>query len=142
MSEPAYQDRYNNTGGMMSKHDGCKKQFIHLARAWYGDANGVQRSGEPGDNISIGFDHPDGGTTGEFSIEWVDLGRDVCPQLKVFDDGWSALWEFRDVLEKMAALDGTNPSPEIICKLLESCGIEDTTPVKNPNLHLEGYFIP
>jgi len=128
--------------GMMNKHDGCKRRFVHLARAWYGEANGIFNSGEPGDSISIGFDHPDGGSTGEFSIEWMWVGRDICPQLKVFDDGWDALWEFRDALEKMAALDGTNPGPEIICKLLESCGIEDTTPVKDPNRPISWQFIP
>lgn len=114
----------------MSKHEGCKRQFTHLKRAWYGSAN-LPR-GKKVDSVTMGFYDEEGGTSGEFSMEWEDLGTHVHPRLCAFDDSWSALWEFRDFLEALAQMDGEDPTPEEICALLESMGVEDDTPEKNP----------
>lgn len=114
----------------MKDHTECKRKFINLSRAWYGDAN--LRGSEVLDEITIGFYHPDGGTTGEFTIRWIELGGEITPMLCSYDDSWDALWQFRDVLKKMVAKDGENPSPTEMCELLESCGIEDATPTKSP----------
>lgn len=110
----------------MKDHADCKRQFIQLSRAWYADAN--LRGGEVIDEITMGFYHKDGGTTGEFAIRWIELSGSKTPMLCSFDDSWDALWQFRDVLEVMATMDGTNPTPEEICKMLVSVGVEDNTP--------------
>ena len=115
----------------MNKHSECKRQFIQLSRAWYRDV--TLRNSELIDEIMIGFYHPGGGTTGEFAIRWVELGGSPAGMLCSFDDSWSALWEFRDLLERLSGLDGLNPSPGEIVKLLEELGVEDATPAKSPH---------
>jgi hypothetical protein len=84
------------------------------------------------DEINLGFYDDDGGTTGEFCFRWVMLGNKPVPKIVAFDDSWDALWQFRDVLEKLAVLDDTNPTPGTIRSLLTSLGVEDTTKTKNP----------
>lgn len=79
------------------------------------------------DEINIGFYHPDGGTTGEFQITWSELAGNIVPRLEVFDDGWHALFQFNDMLEQMAKVDGENIKPGDFCKLLVALGIEDMT---------------
>jgi len=106
----------------MNKHKDCKRGFIQLSRAWYADAclKGI-------DDITIGFYHPEGGTTGEFSIKWEKLGGKVVPKLTAFDDAWDALLNFKDLLELMATVDSQNITPNEFCILLRSLGIEDRT---------------
>jgi len=70
---------------------------------------------------------PDGGTTGEFDIHWFELAGARVPKLCVYDDAWSALWQFRDVLEALKDIDGQSAPPEKICELLVSCGVHDAS---------------
>ena len=77
--------------------------------------------------------HPDGGTTGEFSIEWKALGGKVVPQLCSWDDSWSALSTFGDVLQRLGQIDGENATPEQVAALLIECGFEDRTERTPPN---------
>lgn len=114
---------------MDSQHEGDERQFYQHSRAWWG--KDVPLSNNTIEEINIGFYCPDGGTSGEFCIEWISLNNQNVPRLKAFEDSWSALWEFRDVLEKLAELDSTNPSPEEICELLKSCNVKDATPTEN-----------
>jgi hypothetical protein len=110
---------------MMADHSECKRQFRHLSRAWYGKE--VLRDSKAVDEIMIGFYHPEGGSTGEFVIEWISMAGTLTPRLKAFDDSWSALWEFRDLLEIMAVHDGEDLTPEAMCGVLAGCGISDAT---------------
>lgn len=109
----------------MKNHDGCKRGFTHLAASWYGKA--CLAHDQYVDQVTIGFYHPDGGTTGEFAIRWMNLSGKVTPYLKAFDDSWHALYEFHDVLAKLAEHDSENMPPEAICALLVQCGVEDMT---------------
>ena len=109
----------------MKKHDECKRGFTHLSAAWYGKA--CLADGEKVDEVMIGFYHPKGGTTGEFAIRWTHLGGKITPRLEAFDDAWHALYEFRDVLAKLAEHDSEDLPPADICALLVSCGVEDMT---------------
>lgn len=113
------------------KHQGCRRQFIHLSRAYYAPVILAAKKNVV-DEINIGFYHPEGGTSGEFHISWIKLGCGIAPRLEAFNDSWDALWQFRDVLEKMAAIDGQNITPDEFCHLLLSCGVEDVTPVEAP----------
>jgi len=112
----------------MKDHTGCKRGFTQLSKAWYGPAN-LERSTNV-DEMSIGFYHPEGGTTGEFQIVWEELAGKITPRLMAYDDGWNALFNFGDMLESMADIDGEDISPDEFCKLLESLGIENMTPVE------------
>ena len=109
---------------MDKKHYGCKRMFTQLSRAWYAEAN---LRHDLLDEIMIGFYHPGGGTTGEFAIRWEELGGESTPRLEAFDDSWSALWEFRDLLEKLAEVDDQDITPVQLCDILISLGIEDNT---------------
>ena len=113
----------------MSKHDECSRRFIQLSKAWYADAN-LART-DIIDQVTIGYYHPEGGTTGEFQVTWKELGGKVVPSLHAFDDGWSALFQFGDMLESMADIDDKNVSPDEFCKLLVAIGIEDDTPTEH-----------
>ena len=67
------------------------------------------------------------GTSGEFAIRWEQLGGRSIPRLQAYDDSWSALVHFKDLLDAMASVDNENISPEQFCKLLVSLGIKDLT---------------
>ena len=111
---------------MKRDHSECKREFYHVSKSIYADGK-TWKNGEF-DEITLGFYHPDGGTTGEFSIVWMMLGGEAVPQLRAFDDAWSALAEFGDVLDRLAEHDGENLSPEAVIALLKECGVEDATP--------------
>lgn len=116
-----------------SKHAGDVRAFIILSQAWYGDtALPAQDRAKGVDEIMMGFYCPDGGTSGEFSIKWAPLGDRLVPRLKAFDDSWSALANFSDVIEKLAAIDGSNPSVEQVATILKSCGVADKTERLSP----------
>ena len=51
----------------------------------------------------------------------------VTPQLRCFDDGWSALWGFKDMLEFMATVDGDDISADDLSKAMVALEIEDMT---------------
>lgn len=111
----------------MKNHDGDKRQFYHLSKAWYAAAN--LTNPDILDEITIGFFSPDGGTSGEFVIRWRKLGDSFAARLEAFDDSWDALSNFKDLIDKLAELDETNPTPDEIAALLVECGIEDATPL-------------
>ena len=116
----------------MKKHEGCERGFHQASKSWYGKiALGEFKNKEVLDTFSIGFYAPDGGTTGEFVVEWTELtAGQWVPQLQAFDDGWDALFNFQDMLKLMADADDKNISPDDFRKLLLSCGIVDLTKEK------------
>lgn len=108
----------------MKKHKGCVKGFYHLSKTWYGpsilDAKTV-------DKISIGFYHPDGGTTGEFEISWYNMAGESVPRLLVFDDGWSALANMPELVSLLESVDDQNITPDEMATKLVDVGIKDMT---------------
>lgn len=78
--------------------------------------------------IVIGLYGRLGGTSGEFTVEW-ESTSDGCytPRLKVWNDGWSALQHFQDMLEVLAAHDSEDLSPEKFMVLLQGLGIANHT---------------
>lgn len=107
----------------MKDHKGSKRAYVRSSKAFYAKVLGKKIS------IMIGMYHPDGGTSGEFEIEWVDLGesKGLCARLKCFDDAWDALAQFKDLLEKMAELDESAIQEPEFCKVLDELGIIDIT---------------
>ena len=108
----------------MHDHTGDIRAFTHTGASWYGPSS--LRSDEL-DEIMVGFYASDGGTSGEFAIRWVKVGDKWSPRLEAFDDSWSALNHFTDLLALMAQHDSEDMTPETFCELLKECGIKDQT---------------
>lgn len=96
----------------MKDHSECKRGFYRANR-------GVA------ERLMIGFYHPGGGTTGEFSIQWGELGGAYTPLIGAYRDAWSALHGFSDFLAKLAEHDGEDLAPEAVIALLRECGVEE-----------------
>ena len=106
----------------MGKHEGCFKAYYRTDKAYYADAV-MHIGGKKEAEIMVGFQHPEGGTTGEFAFVWTELG---C-QLKAFDDSWDALYNFPELLEYMASVDSERISPDDFEEKLKELGIKDVT---------------
>ncbi len=113
----------------MKDHSECVRGYHHLSKAWYADA--CMRGGK--DELMIGYYYPDGSTPGEFAIRWVYLNGEYVPKLEVFDDAWSALHGFADLIERLAELAGQNADPEKVAEILKSLGIKDMTRTVQPH---------
>ena len=114
----------------MKDHDGDFRGFYHLSEAWYGSAN-LQNS-QYLDEVSFGSFFPDGGTSGEMIMRWEELGGKNVPQLQCFDDGWSTLSSFTDLIAELGKLDDDNITPKQFCELLTRLGFKDLTARENP----------
>lgn len=106
------------------KHDGDFRGFIILSEAYYGS---VCMRDDTVDEITLGMYCPDGGTSGEFCVQWEKLGDTFLPQLRAWEDSWSALHQFGDMLQWMASVDGKNVSPQEFAEALRDLGITDMT---------------
>lgn len=114
----------------MKDYTGCKRQFIHLSQAYYGKSSLKER--DYVDIVSIGMYHKDGGTLGEFSVKWYDLGS-IVPRLECFNDAWEVLGHcFCDLLMLMMEEDSKSVSPLAFCDILRKLKIEDATMRENP----------
>jgi hypothetical protein len=114
---------------MGKDHKDGIKGFYHLSKAWYGEAN--LRDSKYQDEITIGFFHPEGGTSGEFSVRWQELGGKSTPQLQVFNDGWSALSKMPELISKLGELDNMHISPIAFSGMLIEIGFKDLTPLES-----------
>lgn len=110
----------------MKTHDGDYKGFSHLSRAWYGKANLALERDRVVDCVHFGFYSPEGGTSREMTMEWVMIDKPT-PRLKVFNDAWHTLYQFQDVLQRLAEVDDQHISPEDFCAILRECGFQDDT---------------
>jgi len=104
----------------MRNHEGCIRAYIRSSKAWYSKV--IDR-----EEIMIGMYHPEGGTSGEFKIEWVEIGKSITPILKCYDDAWSALWNFKDFLEELSKIDSENIDEFGVVQILDRLGIKDIT---------------
>lgn len=111
------------------KHKGCERGFTIQSEAWYREAVKLD---ETADEIMVGMYHLEGGTTGEFGIRWLTVGREPTPRLEVFSDAWHALSCFGDLLTWMASVDGQNVTPKQVAEALRQMGIRDMTSRVNP----------
>ena len=113
-----------------------QKTFIHLKEAWYGETSLGNNSEQPNrivDSVLIMLqDEEDDGCFYEFSIDWILLGGDLCPELSIFSDAWKAFAEFGELFHELVRRHGQDPTPESICELLEELHYENITPTKYP----------
>lgn len=111
----------------MSNYDGRIRGFHWTSRAYYASSIGDRQE------ILFGmYDENGEGTSGEMAIRWVDVGAKVAPRLEVFDDAWSALFLFNDLLEAMSEVDGQNITQEDFVALLLDHGFIDLTAYNSP----------
>lgn len=105
---------------MSLNHKGCLKGF-----SWQGPCQSLGDSIV--DELNIGFYADEGGTSGEFTIQWEKLSGNIVPRLQAFDDGWDALVNMPELLEFMASIDGQHlPIGKFVEKLKE-IGFQDYT---------------
>jgi hypothetical protein len=129
-------DTRKGIGEDMSKnHEGDVRQYTHLEEAWYAKSSLEGRDFV--DEVMFGFYSPDGGTSGEMGMRWINLGTKwrrghevphFAPQLQCFSDAWSALAQFKDVIDALAEVDGEDITPGQFCEILDRCGFIDATP--------------
>ena len=110
-----------------NNHEGCIRGYHRSSKAWYAEALGKKRIA-----VNFGMFHPEGGTSGEMSIEWVDLNGKQIPRLKCFEDAWSALALFTDLIQEMGKVDNMEIQEKEFCNMLDSCGFKDLTEYEDP----------
>lgn len=109
----------------MKDHSGCRRAFHWSTRACYHHPN---RQPE----VMFGMFHSDGSTSGEMAMRWVSLGNKLVPQLQVFDDAWSALALFSDLIERLGEVDNEVITEREFVNILLGCGFEDITQYESP----------
>ena len=115
----------------MKDHDGDKREFVIDSETWYHKANPFPS--DVTEEIDFGLYSGDSGTSGEMHVRWYNLSTHNAAKLEVFYDGWSVLWQFRDVLEAMVEMDNSyGPTPQEFVELLKAHGFTDTTARKDP----------
>lgn len=115
---------------MADRFDRCVRGFVIRSEAWY--ARHLPPSREL-DEIHLGMYHEGGGSPGEFSICWIEVGKRPTPRLEVFNDAWRALAEFGDVLAWMAEVDGQRVDPKTFAAKLRELGLQDLTERTKPS---------
>lgn len=117
---------------MSRDHTGCIRGFHQVSRAWYAlfrrnhKHELVLEDGSV-DRFNFGMYHRDGGTTGEMQMVFEELVVRVVPRLKCYDDGWSALASFTDLIARMGEVDNDNITPDQFREMLLECGFADLT---------------
>lgn len=109
----------------MKDHKGCIRGYHRCSKSWYSKSYKQIE-------ISFGMFHPDGGTSGEMSIEWIKLDGKLCAKFVCFEDGWSALSLFPDLIKKMGEVDSQRIQEEDFAKILDECGFKDLTAYNDP----------
>lgn len=64
----------------------------------------------------------------ELAIEWVVIGSQIAPMIRLFDDCWSMLFSNPELMEMFASLEKQAPSAQQVKDLLISFGVVDDTP--------------
>jgi hypothetical protein len=102
------------------------KGFYRSCKAFYA-ATTPLRDGVLCD-IMVGDYALEGGTVGEFALEWKQLGDSIIPQLRAWDDSWKVLSTMPELLKVLARSDGKHISEEQMAAHLISLGYKDLTP--------------
>lgn len=108
----------------------AKRKFIITQEAWYADS---LRHVNLDDEIFLGLYHEDGSTEGEFAIRWKLVNGKKSALIKAFDDSWSVLASFGDVIQALSTLKETGVY-NVAC-MLKTLGFEDATQRTSPYTH-------
>jgi hypothetical protein len=109
----------------------ARRGFHHFAEGWY---YRHRREYAPVDDVCFGLYAAEGygGCEAEMVMEWVPVGDSRTPtaRLHVFDESFSLLSEFADVLKALAGRRKLRPKE--FCELLKRCGFQDLTQRQGP----------
>lgn len=118
----------------MKDHERLVRMFSHEKEAHYADT--AFKNETYVDSVTFGIYSPSGhtypnrlGAFGEITVNWYESdyrGRPV-PRLECYDDGWLALSQLHDVIDRLATVDDQNITPADFCKLLLESGFIDNT---------------
>ncbi len=98
--------------------------YTQTSRAWYGERV-LSSTPEAVDIFNIGLYSDDGGTAGEFEVQFVKLCGSVVALLRAYDDAFAALGSFGDLLGALGTREGITAGE--LRQLLDSLGIRDHT---------------
>lgn len=112
----------------MKKHEDCVRGYHRSSRAWY-----AKSLKDDTLEVSFGMYHKNGGTSGDMSMKWKNLYGKLCAKLSAFEDSWSVLSLFKDVIDKLGEVDGLLISEEDFVRILDECGFKDITIYENTN---------
>ena len=106
-----------------------KRTFIHLAGAWYGEANlkPGTRTDDLIDDIIVAVEIED--RTFRLVFEWFSGTGFSCPRLGAFNDEWGIFPYIADLLAFMAQPGNSYMSPERLKAELLKLGFVDETPL-------------
>jgi hypothetical protein len=104
--------------------------FTHYSQAWYFEASNFDDDLVDAVNIHTGG--ADYGPGYEVTIQWRNIGNEVAPQVRAFDDSWLAFAELADVFAWLATQHDKSPAPEDVCAALLAMGFEDRTERERP----------
>jgi|GEM_PF-2977409 hypothetical protein len=104
----------------MKDHTGCIRAYSRASKTYYANKNDRLR-------VDFGMYMPGDGSSGECAMEWIDLNGTLCARLKAFEDSWSALSLFTDLIQEMGKVDGNEIQEPEFCKMLDKCGFKDIT---------------
>src|SRR5919199_670707 len=119
---------------MSNKHEGCIRGFYQNSRSWYRRPNEAEE-------IRFGMFGLEGGKTGEICVSWVKVSKTPTARLECYQDTWDALYQFKDLLERMAELDGKMPQPSDFVRILLECGFVDLTQESPPPGFLGNFYV-
>ena len=110
----------------MKDHSGCIRGFFWTGKAWYAKTAGDK-------DIVFGmYSVDEGGTSGEMQVVWHDIGGKEVPRLECFNDAWSALSLFTDLITALGKLDDQNITQQQFVDVLLECGFTDLTKYERP----------
>lgn len=101
-----------------------RKTFIHLSRAWYGEA--ALKGRDFVDEIAVQVLEDDV-LVGEFHIRWETIDWRSTPCLHAFDDSWAALAACPELVKLLGDIDGEDMPPAELTRYLLSLGYADAT---------------
>lgn len=119
----------------MKISQGFVRGFHHYSTASYYEPIVKSTGVDPEhlDSITIGFySESTGGTLGEFSLVWKELGGKKAVVLRVYDDAFEVLNEFLDLVVWLKDYNNADLQPSQVIKMLLAHGVKDFT--KRDNL--------
>lgn len=106
------------------------RAYSHLGEAWYRDSILAAIKNDYVDQVTFGT-YCEGRYVTELEMRWYNLRGDdhASARLEVFDESWTVLSQFQDVIARLAGYT-KGISPREFCRLLGECGFVDRTPRK------------
>jgi hypothetical protein len=101
---------------------GYHRRYVHMKGELGGKTSNLVG------RVMFGYrDNKSGGVPGEISMNWQVLDHEIVPFLKCWNDGWSSLASFPEVIAWLGERNDENITPQQFCQFLQSCGFVDET---------------